>query len=198
MGKILKYIQKREWLFILASLVFVLIQVRLELLLPDYMKEITVLVQTPGSDTKAIWNAGIVMVLCSFGSLLASVGTMYFTARVAAGYSRNVRVRQFENVQSFSLKEISKFSTASLITRATNDVSQVQMGLVMCLHIALKAPITAIWAISKIAGKGFEWTLATGVAVAVLLVTLAIVVSISFPRFMKMQTFTDNLNKVTH
>ena len=85
MGKILKYIQKREWLFILASLVFVLIQVRLELLLPDYMKEITVLVQTPGSDTKAIWNAGIVMVLCSFGSLLASVGTMYFTARVAAG-----------------------------------------------------------------------------------------------------------------
>ncbi len=196
MIKIFKNLKAKEWILFAFSLVFLVSQVWLDLKLPDYMSEITRLVQTPGSEMKEILEAGAYMLLCAFGSLAASFITAAIAARIAANFSARLRSRLFNKVQSFSMEEINNFSTASLVTRSTNDVNQVQMFIVMGLQLLIKAPITAIWALTKIMDKSWQWTLSTGVAVLVLLIIVAICVTIALPRFRKIQQLTDNLNRI--
>ena len=150
MLRILKNMTKKEWLFVLYSAVFIVIQVWLDLKMPDYMSEITVLVQTDGSAMGDILTAGGKMLLCALGSLVSSVVVAYFASKIAANLAAILREKLFDKVQSFSMQEIGGFSTASLITRSTNDVTQIQMFVVMGLQSIIKAPVTAIWAIVKL------------------------------------------------
>lgn len=196
MIKIFKNLKAKEWLFIAISVCFIVTQVWLDLKLPDYMSEITRLVQTPGSQMRDIVEAGAYMMLCALGSLVASIVVAGFAARISSNFSARVRSRLFEKVQSFSMKEINNFSTPSLITRTTNDVTQVQMLIVMGMQVLIKAPIMAVWAICKITNKGVEWSMATGGAVAILLVVIVTCVLIALPRFKRIQSLTDNLNRV--
>lgn len=197
MLKILKYFTKKEWTLSGCALAFVVSQVWLELTMPDYMSQITMLVQTPGSAMSDILYNGGMMLLCALGSLVASVLTAVCTARIGSNFAAILRERMFDKVQSFSMEEISRFSTASLITRSTNDTTQVLMLIVMGLQVLIKAPITAVWAICKIMGKSWQWTMSTAVAVGVLLLVVGICVIVALPRFKKVQKLTDNLNRVT-
>lgn len=196
MIKILKRLNTAEWLQAIVSLVFIVCQVWLDLKLPDYMSEITRLTQTPGSEMADIWIAGAKMLVCALGSLVSSVMVGFFAARIAASFSRRLRSLLFAKVDSFSMEEINRFSTSSLITRSTNDITQVQMLITMGLQMLIKAPITAVWALSKIIGKGLEWSIATGIATAILLTMLTIIMLFVLPKFKKMQSLTDNLNRV--
>lgn len=197
MFRILKRLSAAEWLQAAVSLVFIVAQVWLDLKLPDYMSRITMLTQTQGSDMAEIWSAGGWMLLCALGSFAAAAATGYLASRIAASFSQRLRSLLFGKVDSFSMEEISRFSTASLITRSTNDVTQIQILVTMGLQLIVKAPIMAVWAIIKIAGKGFAWTLATGVAVFVILTMMTLLLTFVLPRFKRMQTLTDNLNRVT-
>ncbi|MEH7098206.1 ABC transporter ATP-binding protein [Neobacillus vireti] len=197
MLKIFKYFQKLDWLLVLCSLVSIVTQVWLDLKIPDYMTEITKLVQTDGSKISDVLTQGSYMLLCAIGSMLASMVTVFLAARVAAGFSVRLRGMVFDKTLSFSMEEISRFSTASLITRSTNDIMQVQMLIIMGLQIVIRAPIMAVWAILKITGKAWEWTAATGIAVAFLCVLIAIVVLVVLPKFRVIQSLTDQLNRVT-
>ncbi|GAA4653266.1 ABC transporter ATP-binding protein [Anaerocolumna aminovalerica] len=197
MLKIFKYLKSKEWLQIAASLVFIVAQVWLDLKLPDYMSQITMLVQTPGSAMSDIWKQGGYMLLCALGSVASAIVVGFFAARIAASFSQRLRSMLFSKVDSFSMEEINRFSTASLITRSTNDVTQIQMIVTMGLQLIIKAPIMAVWAVTKIAGKGFEWSLITGAAVLILVATIAFIMIFVMPKFRKMQTLTDNLNKIT-
>lgn len=197
MLKIFKYLKPKEWLMAGFSLIFIVAQVWLDLKLPDYMSEITRLTQTPGSDIGDIWTNGGYMLLCALGSLAAAIVVGYFAARIAASFSQRLRSLLFNKVESFSMEEISYFSTSSLITRSTNDITQVQMLVVMGLQLIVKAPITAVWAVTKIAGKGLEWSLATGVAVLILILMVAFILVFAMPKFRKMQVLTDNITRVT-
>lgn len=197
MIKILKRLGWKEWLQVALSLVFIVLQVWLDLKLPDYMAEITRFTQTPGSKMVDIWRSGGYMLLCALGSFATSVIVGFFAARIAASFSKKLRSLLFNKVDSFSMAEISQFSTASLITRSTNDITQIQMLVVMGLQMVIKAPITAVWAITKISGKGFEWTLATGITLIILVAMMSIIMVLILPKFKKMQTLTDNLNRVT-
>ncbi len=197
MWKLLKKFKPVEWLIVFVSLIFIAVQVWLDLKLPDYMSQITRLTQTPGSEMSAIWEAGGMMLLCTLGSLISAVIVGYFAAILAAGFSRHLRGQLFRKVESFSMEEINRFSTDSLITRSTNDITQVQMLITMGLMMILKAPIMAVWAVTKIAGKGFEWSLATGIAVAVMVGIVGLLIIFVMPKFKKMQTLTDNMNRVT-
>ncbi|NLG06749.1 MAG: ABC transporter ATP-binding protein [Candidatus Pacebacteria bacterium] len=197
MLRIFKYFKTKEWLMAGASLIFIVIQVWLDLKLPDYMSEITTLTQTPGSAMSEIWLNGGYMLLCALGSLLAAIAVGGFAAKIAASFSQRLRSLLFNKVESFSLEEIKRFSTSSLITRSTNDVTQVQMLIVMGLQLVVKAPITAAWAISKIAGKGFEWSVVTGIGVMLVLLMVAFLMIFVIPKFKKMQTLTDNITRVT-
>ena len=194
MLKLFRFLKKKEWLFIFISLLFILAQVWLDLKLPDFMSQITTLVETEGSAMADIWRTGGLMLLCSFGSLISSVSVCYFASVVSAGFSKRLRGAMYEKVESFSLEEIGRFSTASLITRSTNDVSQVQMFIVLSLQVVVKAPLMAAWAITKIAGKAWQWTLATGITVAVLILLLSIVMVLTFPKFRRIQWLQDGLN----
>ena len=196
MFKLFQNLKAKEWILFAISLVFLVSQVWLDLKLPDYMSEITKLVQTSGSDMKDILEAGGAMLLCALGSLVATFITAGIAARIAANFSARLRTRLFNKVQSFSMEEINNFSTASLVTRSTNDVNQVQMFIVMGLQLLIKAPITAIWALTKIMDKSAEWTMATGVAVVILLTIVGICVFFALPRFKRIQQLTDNLNKI--
>ena len=197
MFKIFKYLTSKEWVLIGVSLVFIVAQVWLDLKLPDYMSEITWLVQTPGSAMRDVWIAGGYMILCTLGSLVAAIVVGFFAARIGASFSQRLRSLLFNKVESFSMEELNRFSTSSLITRSTNDVIQVQMLLVLALQLVIKAPIMAVWAITKIAGKGFEWSMATGVAVLVVLIMVIVLMLFVIPQFKKMQTLTDNITRVT-
>ncbi len=197
MIRIFKYLKPKEWLMALFSLIFVMVQVWLDLKTPDYMSEITMLVQTPGSAMSDIWFAGGKMLLCTIGSLAGAVIVGFFAARIAAAFSKRLRSLLFNKVESFSMEEINPFSTDSLITRSTNDITQIQMLITMGLMLIIKAPIMAVWAITKIAGKGFEWSLITGAAVALLIVMIGIIMIFVIPKFKKMQALTDNMNRVT-
>ena len=197
MLKILKYLTKKDWLFVLCSFVFVVTQVYLDLKLPDYMSEITMLVQTPNSEMSEILSAGGYMLLCALGSLVASFIVGFFAAKIASNLSWRLRSNVYDKIENFSLAEINKFSTASLITRSTNDITQVQNIVAMGLQLIIKAPITAIWAICKILGKGWEWTAATGGAILVLVLIILVVMIFALPRFKKTQKLTDKLNLVT-
>lgn len=197
MIKIFKYFKSKEWCLLLFSLIFVVGQVWMDLKLPDYMSEITKLTQTADSALGEIWLAGGKMLLCALGSLLASIIVGFFAARIAAGFSKRLRGLLFHKVEDFSMEEINRFSTASLITRSTNDIQQIQMIISMGLQVLIKAPIMAVWAIIKIAGKSWQWTGATGVAVVVLMLVILTVISLTMPKFKKVQLLTDNLNRVT-
>ncbi|MCH7321559.1 ABC transporter ATP-binding protein/permease [Solibacillus sp. MA9] len=197
MLKIFSYLQRKEWILIAISIVFIVVQVWLDLRLPDYMAEITMLIQTDGTSVNDLIAPGSYMVLCAIGSMIAAVIVGYFAAQVAAGLARRLRGQVFEKTLSFSMAEMNHFSTSSLITRSTNDITQVQMLVAMGLQVLIKAPILAIWAITKIANKNLEWTAATGVAVLVLILLISIVVIFAIPKFRIIQTLTDNLNRVT-
>ena len=196
MFRIMKYLSKSEIGQMLVALLTIVGQVYFDLKLPDYMSDITTLVETPGSDMKDIWIAGGKMLLISLGSVACAVITGYIAARVAASFTQRLRSLEFRKVESFGPAEMSKFSTASLITRSTNDITQVQMFITMGLQLIVKSPIMAVWAVCKIAGEGFEWTLATGIAVAVLLVSITIMMAMVMPKFKAMQALTDNINLV--
>ena len=172
-------------------------QVWLSLTMPDYMSEITKLVQTKGSKMNDILIAGGKMLACALGSLLAAVCTSICASKISSNFSANLRGQVFHKVQSFSMEEIGNFSTASLITRSTNDITQVQMLIVMGLEVLLKAPIMAVWALCKISTKNWQWTASTGVAVVVLLSFVFVCVAVALPKFKKLQSLTDNLNRVT-
>lgn len=197
MIKIFKNLTKKEILLIIIAIAFIVIQVWLDLKLPDYMSEITILVQTPGSEMKDIISSGGKMLACAFGSIISAIIVAVIAAKVAVNFSANIRDKVFSKVQDFSMEEIGKFSTASLITRTTNDVQQVQMLIVLGMQALIKAPITAVWAIIKIYNKSWQWTSATAAAVAILLVIVFICVSLATPKLKKMQKFTDDLNRVT-
>ncbi|NNJ31732.1 ABC transporter ATP-binding protein [Lacrimispora defluvii] len=197
MINILKRLKKAEWLQVFASLIFIVAQVWLDLKLPDYMSEITRLTQVPGSEMADIWAAGAKMLVCALGSLVSAVAVGFFAARIAASFSQRLRSLLFSKVDSFSMEEINRFSTDSLITRSTNDITQVQMLITMGLQMLIKAPIMVVWAITKIAGKGYEWTVATGVAVGIMVVVIGTIMMFIMPKFKKMQSLTDNLNRVT-
>ena len=190
MLRIFKNFRKQEVVLALFSVVFVVAQVWLELKLPDYMREITSLITTQDSAMHDILIAGGKMLLCAFGSLLVTVLVAVCASRIASNFSAIVRGKLFDKVQSFSMEEIGRFSTASLITRSTNDVTQVQMLIVMGLSIMLRAPIMAVMAILKIVDKSWQWTLSTGVAVVVLLIVVIICVSLCMPKFKRLQNLT--------
>lgn len=194
--KIFKYLNKKQWIQILLSLVFIVTQVFLDLKIPDYMSKITMYVESPGHTVSDIVGEGKWMLLCAFGSLLSAIIVGYLASKISASFSKNLRSRIFSKVESFSMKEINEFSTASLITRSTNDITQIQMVIVIGLQILIKAPIMAVWAIKKIYNKGFEWTMATAVTVLVLIVFVAILMVMVMPKFRMMQTLTDNINRI--
>ncbi|SHG99080.1 ATP-binding cassette, subfamily B [Anaerosphaera aminiphila DSM 21120] len=197
MLKLIKYLKSKEWWEVGFCLIFVVVQVWLDLKLPDYMSEITRLVQTPGSELNEILNVGFYMIICALGSLASAIIVGFFAARVAASFSQTVRGTLFNKVESLSMTEINQFSTSSLITRSTNDITQIQMFITMALQLAVKAPIMAVWAIIKISGKGFEWSIATGVTVAVLMILVMVITIFVIPKFKKMQILTDNLTRIT-
>ena len=197
MLKILKRLGKRELVFSIVCLLFIVFQVWLDLRLPDYMSEVTKLVQTKGTVVSDVMAPGLKMLACALGSLIASIIVGYFVSLIAAGFSKDLRRDIFRKVQDFSMKEIKRFSTSSLITRTTNDVGQVQMLIAMGLQVIIKAPITAVWAILKILGKSWQWSLVTAGAVFVLLVVITILIAVVLPRFKKVQRLTDEINEVT-
>lgn len=197
MIKLLKNLTKKEWLFVGISLVFIVAQVWLDLKLPDYMSTITMLIQTEGSTMSEILSAGGKMLACAFGSLAGSIVVAAFAARIASNLGARLREQTFDKVQSFTLQDINGFSTASLITRSTNDVTQVQTLVVMGLQAMVKAPILAVWAILKIADKSWQWTLSTGLAVLFLIIVVGICIILAMPKFKKLQKLTDDLNRVT-
>ena len=197
MGKYLKSIKPSEWLMVIFSVVFVVGQVWLDLTLPDYMSEITTLVQTQGSTIGEILRAGGLMLLCALGSAGLSVIVGYFAAKISATISMRLRDDVYSKVSSFGAKEIKKFSTASLITRSTNDVRQVGQVVAFGLQVMIKAPILAVWAIVKILGKSWQWSVATLIAVVILILMLVIVTLFVMPKFKKIQDQTDTLNRVT-
>ena len=197
MIKILKNLPKRNWFMMLFAIGFIVLQVWLDLTIPDYMADITALVQTDGSKMADIMAAGGKMLLCAFGSLAATVVVAIIASRIASDFSAVLRAKLFNKVQGFSMEEIGRFSTASLITRSTNDVTQVQMFVTMGFQVLIKAPILAIWAVCKISAKSWQWTFSTGVAVAVLLIIVGLCVSIALPKFKKLQELTDDINRVT-
>lgn len=197
MIKLLKNLQKREWLLALMVLILVLIQVWLELKMPDYMSTITKLVQTEESQMSEILINGGYMMACAFGSLIAAIFTGYLTASVSSSFSMYVRKRLFHKVENLSMQEVKQFSTSSLITRTTNDITQIEMVIAMGLQLLLKAPITAVWAITKILNKSWQWSAITGAAVVILLSVIAVLTAIVVPKFKIIQKLTDRINGVT-
>ena len=197
MVKLLKKLTGKDFILAAVAFVFIIVQVWLSLTMPDYMSEITKLVQTKGSKMNDILIAGGKMLACALGSLLAAVCTSICASKISSNFSANLRGQVFHKVQSFSMEEIGNFSTASLITRSTNDITQVQMLIVMGLEVLLKAPIMAVWALCKISTKNWQWTASTGVAVVVLLSFVCVCVAVALPKFKKLQSLTDNLNRVT-
>lgn len=197
MLKIFKNYTKKDLALIILAIAFIVISVWMELTIPEYMSEITMLVQTPGSKMSDILAAGGKMLLYAMGSLVATVVTSICAAKLATGLGTTLRGRLFHKVQSFSMEEIGHFSTASLITRTTNDVMQVLMLIVMGLQMLIKAPVMAVCAICKITGKAWEWTFSTGAAVVILLCVVSVCVYLVIPKFKKMQKLTDDMNRVT-
>ncbi len=197
MFKFFKNFTKKDYLLIFISFIFILVQVWLDLKLPDYMSEITKLVQTEGSKMSAILENGGYMLLCAFGSLLSAILVGYISSNVSASFSKTIRKKLFNKVENLGIAEVKNFSTSSLITRTTNDITQIQMFISMGLQLLIKAPVTAIWAVTKILNKNITWSAVTAVAVIILLVTILTLMLIVMPRFKRVQRLTDKLNGVT-
>ena len=197
MLKIFKNFTKKEWILIFISFCFIFAQVWLELKIPDYMSEITKLVQTEGSKMRDILINGGYMLLCAFGSLIAAVLVGYFISYISANLSKTLRRKLFRKVESLSIHEVKQFSPDSLITRTTNDITQIEMFVGMGLQLLIKAPITAIWAITKIANKSWQWSVVTGISVVIVLSVVSILMIIVVPKFKLIQKLIDKLNLVT-
>ncbi len=190
---ILKYFKEREWGLAVICVFLITIQVYLELRIPGYMSSITMTISTGGT-TDEVLDEGMGMVLCAFGSLLFATITGFIASYISASLSMRLRTMQFDRVQSYSMKEMNKFSTASLITRSTNDVNQIQMIVARGLQTLIRAPILAVWATLKIINNSWQWTAATALAIIVMVSLLSIMMFFVFPRFKKMQWLTDNIN----
>lgn len=197
MRKLLKYLNPKEKIRVILGVLFVVVQVWLELKMPEYMSAITLLVKTPGSEIAEILKNGGYMLLCALGSMIAAIATGYFAARVAASLSQELRAQMFRKVMGFYNEELGRFSTASLITRSTNDITQVQMLVAMGLQIITKTPIMMVWGISKILGKQWQWSLTTGAAVLLIILLILAVAVLVLPRFKVIQELTDGINRVT-
>ena len=197
MIKVFKGFNKKQVIYLLICFVLIFIQVWLELKMPDYMSEVTKLVQTEGSKMSEILTNGVYMLLCAFGSLASAVVVGYLMSDVSATFSLNTRKKLFHKVEDLSIHEVKQFRTSSLITRSTNDITQVEMLIAMGFQLLIKAPITAIWAITKILNKSWQWSAVTGVAVVVLLSVIGTIMSFVVPRFKVIQKLTDKLNSVT-
>ena len=197
MLKLFHNFKKTDAMLVAIAVLFIIGQVWLDLRLPDYMADITSLLTTGTDNMKDVWIAGGKMLLCAFGSMAGSVVVAICASRISSNFGANLRERLYLRVQSFSMEEINRFSTSSLITRSTNDITQIQLVIVMGLQVIVKAPITAVWAIAKIFDKGLEWTVATFITVLLLLVGVFIVLKLARPKFKMMQKLTDNINRVT-
>lgn len=197
MFKILRNLKKKEIIIILISFILIVGQVWLELKMPDYMSEITILVQTEGSQMSEIIKNGAYMLACAFGSLISAVIVGYLTSNVSATFSMQLRKRLFDKVENLSTSEVKKFSTSSLITRTTNDITQIQMLIAMGMQLMIKSPITAIWAVTKILNKSWQWSTITGVGVLILLSVIITLIAIVMPRFKIVQKLIDKINGVT-
>ena len=197
MIELLKRLDKKDIIYAIICIIFIILQVWLDLKMPDYMSEITVLVQTEGSKMQDILINGGYMVLCALGSFAFAVIAGYLAATVSSNFSRNLRKEIFDKVESIDTEEVKGFSTSSLITRTTNDVTQVEMLIAIGLQLLIKAPITAIWAVTKILNKSWQWSALTGVAVVILLSVIIVLMIIVVPRFKKVQKLIDKLNGVT-
>ena len=197
MFKLFKNFKKRDYLIILICIFLIFFQVWLDLRLPDYMSSITRLVQTEGNNMGEIVMQGAYMLFCAFGSLLSAVCVGYLASLLSASFSKLLRQKIFNKVEDFGTEEIKKFSTSSLITRTTNDVTQIEMLISMGLQMLIKAPIMAVWAISKILNKSIEWSALTGAGVFILLLTIGILMIIVLPRFERVQKLIDRVNGVT-
>ena len=197
MLKLLKDFNKKDWLIIFVALLLIVFQVWLDLKLPDYMSNITVLVQSEGSKMSEILTEGGYMILCAFGSLAAAMMVGYSTSFISATFSQKLRKQLFEKVQNFGMEEIKKFSTSSLITRTTNDITNIQMFIAMGLQMLIKAPITAVWAVFKILDKSWQWSAVTGAAVLVLIMMIVILMITVMPKFKLVQKLIDKINGLT-
>ena len=197
MKKIFKTLKTKDVFFILLCAGLIVFQVWLDMKLPKYMMEISSLLGSADVAVATIWEKGGYMLLCALGSMASAITVGFFTAKIAAGFSMRLRANVFSKVESFSLEQIKRFSTASLITRTTNDISQLQMVIAMGMQVLIKAPILAIWAICEMSSTNWQCSIATGVAVALMLLTISIAVTLALPKFKKMQTLTDNINRVT-
>ena len=193
---ILRYISKKEWSLVAVCFVLICLQVYLELEIPGYMSEITTLLNTGGTVAQ-VMDEGWPMIACAFGSLLAAVVVGAVATYIAASVAKRLRKMQFDSVGTFSKEEIGRFSPASLITRSTNDITQVQMAFAMGMQVLIRAPVMAVWAIIKISNKDMSWTSATAVAVMVMMTTIGILMVLVVPRFRIIQRLTDNVNRVT-
>ena len=197
MFKILKNLNKKQKVLIIFSIILICLQVWLELKMPDYMATITTLVETEGSKMIDIIKNGSMMLLCALGSLTTSILTGYLLAYVTCNFSLNVRKNIFKKVEELSTHDIKEFSTSSLITRTTNDVTQIEMFLGMGLQLLIKSPITAVWAVTKILNKSWEWSTITGIAVLILLSVVVVLIAVVVPKFKIIQKLTDKINNVT-
>lgn len=197
MFKIFKNFTKKDVFLIFICILLIVFQVWLDLKLPDYMTAITKLVQTEGSKVTDVLKQGGYMLLCAFGSLASAIFVGYLASMISATFSKNLRKKLFENVESFGMEEIKRFSTSSLITRTTNDITNVQMFISMGLQMLIKAPITAAWAIFKILNKSWQWSAVTGGAVIILIITVAILMITVLPKFKIVQKLIDNINGLT-
>lgn len=197
MLRLFKNLKPMQLLLIVFGVGFITLQVYLDLLLPDYMNEITQLLQLPNSQMSDIWINGGYMLLCALGSGLLSVVVGFIAAFVAAGFSKTLRAKLFHKVEHFSLAEMQQFSTPSLITRSTNDITQIQRTIAMGLQILIKGPILAVWAIAKILDKSWQWSAATAVALGVLFLLIGVIILFALPKFKRIQSLTDDLNNVT-
>lgn len=198
MLKVLKTLKWKDWVYVLLSVGFIVLQVWLDLTMPDYMSKITQLaVMGDAANMPEIWKNGGLMLACALGSAVSSVAVGFFAARIGAAVSFRLRSRVFDKVEGFSMEEINGFSTASLITRTTNDITQVQMIIAMGLQVVVKAPILAVWAICKILTQNWQWSVVTAAAVIVMVVMLLFILIAVFPKFRRVQKLTDNLNSVT-
>ena len=196
MLKLLKNLNKRDWFYVLISAILIVFQVWLELRIPDYMSNVTQLVQTKGAAIKDILREGSYMLLCAFGSLISAFIVGYFTSTIASSFSYRTRRKIFKKVEEISTEEVKKFSPSSLITRTTNDITQIEFLIAMGLTLIIKAPVTAVWAVTKILNKSIEWSILTGVAVLILLITIFTIMFIVMPKFKIVQELIDKVNMV--
>ena len=194
---ILKYLRGREWAAIALCVVLIAFMVYLELEIPGYMSTITTEIVSPDTDMDVVYEDGGMMLLCAFGSLVVSIIVGGLTAWIATSFSRRLRDLEYSRVQSFSLEEMNRFSTSSLITRSTNDITQIQMTTAMGLIIMIRAPIMAVWAVMKILDKNWEWTMVTALAVVAIVTIISVIMLYAIPRFKRIQGLTDNVNRVT-